>query len=104
MEDAPIPEDQPPSGTGPGPTQRVADADRDRAVAQLREHVVDGRLTLDEFSERVGRALAARTQGDLSAVMTDLPAPTSSSALLPEPAADATPAATRKSVVGTSRS
>jgi class 3 adenylate cyclase len=96
MADVPIPEDQPPSGTDPGPTQRVADADRDRAVAQLREHVVDGRLTLDEFSERVGRALAARTQGDLGAVMTDLPAPTSSSALLPEPAADTTPATTRK--------
>ena len=34
---------------------RVADADRDRTVALLREHVVAGRLTLDEFSDRVGR-------------------------------------------------
>ncbi len=33
---------------------RVADADRDRTVAMLREHVVAGRLTLDEFSDRVG--------------------------------------------------
>jgi class 3 adenylate cyclase len=53
---------------------RVADADRDRTVTLLREHVVDGRLTLDEFSERVGRALQARTRGDLEATMTDLPA------------------------------
>ena len=52
----------------------MADADRDRTVTQLREHVVAGRLTLDEFSERVGRALAATTRGDLEAVMTDLPA------------------------------
>ena len=40
-------------------TVRVADADRDRTVALLREHVVDGRLTLDEFSARVGLALQA---------------------------------------------
>jgi class 3 adenylate cyclase len=52
---------------------RVADADRDRTVALLREHVVAGRLTLDEFSDRVGRALGATTRADLEAVMTDLP-------------------------------
>ncbi len=53
--------------------QRVADADRDRTVTLLREHVVDGRITLDEFSERVGLALEARTQGDLASCMTNLP-------------------------------
>jgi class 3 adenylate cyclase len=53
---------------------RVADTDRDRTVTLLREHVVDGRLTLDEFSERVGRALVARTRGELEATMADLPA------------------------------
>jgi class 3 adenylate cyclase len=52
---------------------RVADADRDRTVALLREHVVAGRLTLDEFSDRAGRALGATTRGELEAVMTDLP-------------------------------
>jgi class 3 adenylate cyclase len=64
--------------------ERVADADRDRTVSQLREHVVAGRLTLDEFSERVGLALQARTRGDLGAVMADLPeeAPAQN---LPEP-------------------
>ena len=41
---------------------RVADADRDRTVALLREHVVAGRLTLDEFSDRAGRALGATTR------------------------------------------
>ena len=52
---------------------RVADADRDRTVALLREHVVAGRLTLDEFSDRAGRALEATTRGELDAVMADLP-------------------------------
>jgi class 3 adenylate cyclase len=53
--------------------QRVADADRDRTVTLLREHVVVGRLTLDEFSERVGLALESRTQGDLAAALANLP-------------------------------
>jgi class 3 adenylate cyclase len=63
----------------------VADADRDRTVTVLREHVVEGRLTLDEFSERVGSALQAKTRGDLVAVMADLPATTPATELLPEP-------------------
>jgi class 3 adenylate cyclase len=39
----------------------------------LREHVVEGRLTLDEFSERVGTTLRATTRGELEAVTADLP-------------------------------
>ena len=76
MADPPLPEfPRLPESGGAGPFERVADADRDRTVAQLREHVVEGRLTLDEFSERVGRALGARTRGDLEAVVADLPEP-----------------------------
>ena len=56
--------------------ERVADADRDRTITALREHVVEGRLTLDEFSERVGLALEARTRGDLESVMESLPSAT----------------------------
>ncbi len=52
---------------------RVADADRDRAVSLLREHLVDGRLTLDEFSQRVGLVLGARVRGELDAALADLP-------------------------------
>jgi class 3 adenylate cyclase len=63
----------------------VADADRDRTVAQLREHVVEGRLTLDEFSDRVGSALSARTRADLVAVMADLPQARPAGGSLPEP-------------------
>jgi class 3 adenylate cyclase len=53
--------------------ERVSDSDRDHAVSLLREHVVVGRLTLDEFSERVGVALRARTRDDIATAMTDLP-------------------------------
>ena len=68
-----VPEDQRPSTPDRGLTERVADADRDRTVTLLREHVVEGRLTLDEFSERMGAALEAKTRGELDAVMADLP-------------------------------
>ena len=53
-------------------------------MTQLREHVVEGRLTLDEFSERVGTALQARTRGDLVAVMADLPTVRGTEERLPE--------------------
>ena len=39
----------------------------------LRRHTSDGRLTLDEFSDRVGRALSAQSQGELDHLTADLP-------------------------------
>jgi hypothetical protein len=54
---------------------RVSDADRDQVVTLLREHCAAGRLTLDEFSERAGSALAAKTRGVLDNVLADLPSP-----------------------------
>jgi class 3 adenylate cyclase len=54
--------------------ERVSDAERDQTVTLLREHVVVGRLTLDEFSDRMGVALEARTRGDLATAMANLPA------------------------------
>jgi hypothetical protein len=56
-----------------GAAERASDSDRDRVVGLLRDHCAVGRLTLDEFSERTGAALAARTRGDLDAVLADLP-------------------------------
>jgi hypothetical protein len=53
---------------------RVSDADRERVVARLREACADGRLTLEELSERVDDAYAARTRGDLERLAGDLPA------------------------------
>ncbi len=55
------------------PRLRASDEDRERAVADLREHLAVGRLTLEEFSDRLDRAYAARTTGELDELMTDLP-------------------------------
>lgn len=54
---------------------RIADTDRDRVVALLRMHCTEGRITLDEFSDRVGDVYSARTTGELDAVVSDLPVP-----------------------------
>jgi hypothetical protein len=54
-------------------TLRASDADREQVVEQLRQHHVEGRLTVEELSERTERAYAARTLGDLDALATDLP-------------------------------
>lgn len=61
---------------------RVSDAERDEVVTALRRFCTDGFLTLDEFSDRVERALASRTRGDLVAVTADLPATQSQPAQL----------------------
>ena len=52
---------------------RASDADREQFVEALRRHHAEGRLTVEELSERTERALAARTLGDLDALATDLP-------------------------------
>lgn len=52
----------------------ASDTERERAVERLREAVGEGRLTLEEFSERVGVAQLARTDRDLAALSRDLPA------------------------------
>jgi hypothetical protein len=52
---------------------RVSDADRDQALAELSEHFQAGRLDADEFEERSGRALRARTARELADLFADLP-------------------------------
>ena len=56
------------------PGLRASDADRQRVVAALERHTSAGRLTLDEFSDRVGAVFAAATLGELALVTRDLPA------------------------------
>src|ERR1700678_1894 len=56
------------------PRVRASDADRERTATLLREHHAVGRLTAEEFNERVDKALAARTLGDLEVLLADLPA------------------------------
>ena len=52
---------------------RVSDAERDAAVAELSQHYQTGRLTVDEFNDRSGRALEATTGDQLHALFDDLP-------------------------------
>jgi hypothetical protein len=56
------------------PDLRVSHAEREQVVAALQRHTTAGRLTLDEFGERVDRALAAVTRDQLAGVTRDLPA------------------------------
>ena len=67
---------------------RASDAERDAALAELSEHFQSGRLTQDEFDDRSGRALAARTGNDLRELFTDLPDPGAPSGLA-SPSAEA---------------
>ena len=53
---------------------KASDSDRDAVVSDLGEHFQAGRLTAGEFDERMGRALAARTWGELTDLLADLPA------------------------------
>jgi DUF1707 SHOCT-like domain len=55
------------------PRMRASDADRDRVSALLREHMAAGRLTMDEFQDRLDAVYAAKTHGQLDEIMSDLP-------------------------------
>jgi Domain of unknown function (DUF1707) len=57
----------------PDDNLRVSDADRDQVLSELSEHFQAGRLTAEEFDERSGRALRARTRKDLADLFADLP-------------------------------
>src|SRR5215472_16277096 len=59
--------------TEPDDSLRVSDAERDAVVRKLGDHATVGRLTLDELEERSGRALTAKTRGDLATLTSDLP-------------------------------
>jgi hypothetical protein len=52
---------------------RACDEERSRTAAALGEHYAAGRLTLQEFRERLDKAYAATTLGELDDLMADLP-------------------------------
>ncbi|MDX6411005.1 MAG: hypothetical protein QOE91_521 [Gaiellaceae bacterium] len=56
------------------PAIRASDAEREQAVARLRDASVEGRLTLEEFTERMATAYDARTHAELEQLVRDLPA------------------------------
>jgi hypothetical protein len=51
---------------------RASDRDRDVVTGVLTEAYADGRITHDEYDERAGAAAAAKTLGELPALITDL--------------------------------
>jgi DUF1707 SHOCT-like domain/Domain of unknown function (DUF4190) len=67
-------------------SMRASSADRERAVDVLKAGFTEGRLTQDEYNDRMGRAYAARTYGDLAALTADLPAGASPVPAWPVPA------------------
>jgi Domain of unknown function (DUF1707) len=66
-----------------GPDLRIGDAERDLTTRHLRESFAQGRLTMDEFSDRLTKALGATTQRELDGLTRDLPPAAPRSAPLP---------------------
>jgi Domain of unknown function (DUF1707)/Cell wall-active antibiotics response 4TMS YvqF len=62
--------------TSETPAIRASDSEREHTVELLRRHSVDGRLTLEEFADRIERAYDAKTREELEALTRDLPATT----------------------------
>jgi hypothetical protein len=54
-------------------SRHVSDLEREETVRSLRDELAAGRLTLEEFSERVDEAYGARTRGELQLVRRQLP-------------------------------
>lgn len=54
---------------------RIGTSERESAVKILSDHMSEGRLSLEEYEERMAAALEAKTRGDLRELFTDLPAP-----------------------------
>lgn len=75
----------PAEGGKGGPEKlRASDADRDRALSRLQDGLASGMINLDEFNDRSGRALQARTRGELATITSDLPESDASAAVLPQ--------------------
>jgi hypothetical protein len=63
-----------PGGGEPDEGVRASDAERDATIERLSAATGDGRLTLEEFSQRMEQASSARTRAELDRLVTDLPA------------------------------
>src|ERR1700688_2778388 len=76
---------------------RASDADRQQVIERLRVALDEGRLKMDEYLDRMGRASEAVTYGDLTPLLADLPeadlvARPAPAAPVPAPAAGPPPA------------
>jgi hypothetical protein len=64
------------AGREPGePVVRASDAEREAVVERLQTAVGEGRIDLDEFSQRVDAAYRVATTAELAPLLADLPAP-----------------------------
>lgn len=52
---------------------RIGDTDRERAASVLRDHMVEGRLTLEEYIERLDDVFAANSERELVGALRELP-------------------------------
>jgi tetrahydromethanopterin S-methyltransferase subunit F len=52
---------------------RASDADREQIAERLRKAATEGRLLAEELEQRIGATFAARTYGELDALVADLP-------------------------------
>jgi len=62
---------------------RIGDSEREAAARELGEHFAQGRITVDEHSERLEQVWAARTNAELQPVFRDLPRPRAAQAPRP---------------------
>jgi len=60
-------------GAAAGEGIRASDAERDATLDRLSAATGDGRLTLEEFSQRMDRATTAKTRAELDRLVADLP-------------------------------
>ncbi len=56
------------------PSLRASDADREQLVDVLKTAFAEGRLSQDEYTERMEHAYSAKTYGELRVLASDLPA------------------------------
>src|SRR5215203_5765399 len=85
------------AGMDESPATRIGDPERNQVLEVLSRATAEGRLTMDEFSERSGAAFAAATRAELDALVADLPRdtgtlPVPSPGTYPRPAGAGTPA------------
>jgi hypothetical protein len=55
------------------PSMRASDDDRENVAGRLRDAHAEGRLTMEEFEERLDTTYAAKTLAELAVVTRDLP-------------------------------
>jgi hypothetical protein len=83
----------------PHAAMRASSADRERAVDVLKAGFAEGRLTQDEYNDRMGRAYTARTYGELATLTADLPAGVSPMPAWPVPAYQPPPSGTNSMAI-----